>query len=44
MTYYRISASSRTPPNEMLWNFLCKADAIDRAKVVLPTPGYYKKK
>lgn len=36
---YLISASSRTPPNDMRWNFLERAVAIDLPSVVLPTPG-----
>ena len=35
----RISASSRTPPNESLENFLLTARAMDSPKEVLPTPG-----
>ncbi len=35
----RISASSLTPPREILTNFLPSALAIDFAREVLPTPG-----
>ncbi|KAH0389295.1 hypothetical protein KCU92_g200, partial [Aureobasidium melanogenum] len=35
----RISASSRTPPREILWNFRPSAVATDLAKLVFPTPG-----
>lgn len=34
-----ISASSLTPPNDILWNSLDKAVAIDFPNEVLPTPG-----
>src|SRR5690625_399760 len=34
-----ISASSRTPPNEILTKFLLIALEIDLAKDVFPTPG-----
>jgi len=35
----RISASSCTPPKDILMYFLFKAAAIDLPKDVLPTPG-----
>lgn len=35
-----ISASSLTPPKDILWNFLCNAAEIDLARVVFPTPGF----
>eukprot|EP00982_Pelagococcus_subviridis_P014263 31315-Pelagococcus_subviridis.AAC.6 len=35
----RTSASSLTPPREMRWNGRWSTFAIDRASVVLPTPG-----
>jgi hypothetical protein len=34
-----MSASSLTPPSDILINFLFKALAIDDARDVLPTPG-----
>jgi len=34
-----ISASSFTPPTDILTKFLLVASAIDLARVVLPTPG-----
>jgi len=42
-TYVRlwplISASSRTPPSEILWNFLFSASATLFARLVFPVPG-----
>lgn len=38
-TTYLISASSRTPPNAIRWNFLLRAEAMDFPNVVFPTPG-----
>lgn len=38
-TYTRISASSFTPPSDILTISLPKAVAIDLAREVLPTPG-----
>ncbi len=35
----RISASSRMPPRLMRWNLRPRAEAIDRPRLVLPTPG-----
>lgn len=37
---YLISASSRTPPNEIRWNSLDIDCAMDFPSEVLPTPGY----
>jgi len=34
-----ISASSFTPPREILMNFLFRAFAMEEAKDVFPTPG-----